>query len=427
MNSSAMENDADLSLQESLEKDVLEGALEAALLQAQKINEGANGIIAKVDFRKLPEDLRHRLLGDVDIPDESVIKLMKFYRPGSGKKEFEAQRMIHEALSGVEGVASVPKPYLYYDLEIRTPELRQALSKNIQLESFNDRVEVFIMDYIEGDDLVTQFFREIVRRHPRFRHKSAVADELTYSELESMVPGKIGYDRPGGKGKSLFEQQVEKQEVYNRNAQKLKAALKDIQFSVDPALYAMLKKTMDELHSKGIFHRDLHERNIMIGKDGKLFLIDFGTALFARQERYSVDPYEGGMLNDDYLLTLLESFVPMGIEDAPEELREVVDIDSQVEIQLKNARNLFRDREIEQISDKMIANIIKNISGSTASNLSRNQVEASVLWVVSRWDELGGMDAVRTYLNIDENFESPEDIQKTISRKILELLGTADA
>jgi len=39
-----------------------------------------------------------------------------------------------------------------------------------------------------------------------------------------------------------------------------------------------------EMHEKGIYHRDLHGGNVMIGKsDGKPYVIDFGTAVYATE------------------------------------------------------------------------------------------------------------------------------------------------
>ncbi len=47
---------------------------------------------------------------------------------------------------------------------------------------------------------------------------------------------------------------------------------------IRPECFEALKQALQELHKSGVYHCDLHERNIMIGDDGKLYLIDFAKA-----------------------------------------------------------------------------------------------------------------------------------------------------
>lgn len=46
-----------------------------------------------------------------------------------------------------------------------------------------------------------------------------------------------------------------------------------------------LSEVVDYLHSNGVYHRDLKPENIMIGSDGKIHIIDFGTALLEGTRR----------------------------------------------------------------------------------------------------------------------------------------------
>lgn len=46
-----------------------------------------------------------------------------------------------------------------------------------------------------------------------------------------------------------------------------------------------LSEVVDYLHSNGVYHRDLKPENIIIGTDGKIHIIDFGTALLEGTRR----------------------------------------------------------------------------------------------------------------------------------------------
>jgi serine/threonine protein kinase len=47
----------------------------------------------------------------------------------------------------------------------------------------------------------------------------------------------------------------------------------------DPSLFSKeLEAAVTKMHNAGIYHRDLHARNVMINKEGKPVIIDFGTA-----------------------------------------------------------------------------------------------------------------------------------------------------
>ena len=50
---------------------------------------------------------------------------------------------------------------------------------------------------------------------------------------------------------------------------------------LSPSLYKELQRCVDELHSIGVVHLDLRSRrNILITPEGRMFIIDFGSALF---------------------------------------------------------------------------------------------------------------------------------------------------
>ena len=46
-----------------------------------------------------------------------------------------------------------------------------------------------------------------------------------------------------------------------------------------------LHRAIKALHRAGFTHADLHEGNVMVTRDGKVKLVDFGAARFATEER----------------------------------------------------------------------------------------------------------------------------------------------
>ncbi|MSU55663.1 MAG: protein kinase family protein [Candidatus Taylorbacteria bacterium] len=56
------------------------------------------------------------------------------------------------------------------------------------------------------------------------------------------------------------------------------------------SFFLSLHKFFEKMHEKGIYHRDVHAGNIMIGtKGGEPYVIDFGTAVYSNAE----DAYQG--------------------------------------------------------------------------------------------------------------------------------------
>ena len=46
-----------------------------------------------------------------------------------------------------------------------------------------------------------------------------------------------------------------------------------------------LADTIEYLHANGVYHRDLKPENIIIGPDGKIHILDFGSALLEGSRR----------------------------------------------------------------------------------------------------------------------------------------------
>lgn len=395
---------------------------EALLLQAEKINEGAEGIIAKVDLSKADKELREFMLGEAELPEEHVIKLLKVYRPGNAKAEYEAQSAAYEALSGLEGAAQVPKPYLYKDVPIKTPELKERLETRFG-GAGGDSVEIMVMDLIDGDDLATAMYREVIRRDTRkFVHVKDRVDEMDFDELQRRVQQGLGFDRPGGKARSAEERAFEEQRVFQANAELLYDDLKKKDFALDPEVRQKIKKALEVLHEKSVFHRDLHLRNVMLGKSGEVYLIDFGKASVGggadRSEIYQLD--EGrSFIEDETILEVCRRLEGQSWMAIPENLKSEISenaVDEGLAYQIDHLMELLEERGVE-LNAKILKNFISNTVGPI-SEADRADNEAVLLLSLASRSE-GYAQIVKDY--IEQRKEEAETGGKLQS--LLEKIG----
>jgi serine/threonine-protein kinase len=63
-------------------------------------------------------------------------------------------------------------------------------------------------------------------------------------------------------------------------------------------LFLKLFDALEHMHARGVFHRDLSLRNIMVAKDGEPLIIDFGAADYATAEELTDGPLPPGTLRN---------------------------------------------------------------------------------------------------------------------------------
>jgi len=61
-----------------------------------------------------------------------------------------------------------------------------------------------------------------------------------------------------------------------------------------------LSNFIEKMHNRGIYHRDLHEGNVMLDEDGKIYVIDFGASTKAMGDE---NPYKEELLRDTKIFT----------------------------------------------------------------------------------------------------------------------------
>lgn len=56
--------------------------------------------------------------------------------------------------------------------------------------------------------------------------------------------------------------------------------------------FKKLRAFVSAMHQKNVYHRDLHEGNVLVGKDGNPFVIDFGRAVYAPIGDFAYEAYD---------------------------------------------------------------------------------------------------------------------------------------
>lgn len=89
---------------------------------------------------------------------------------------------------------------------------------------------------------------------------------------------------------------------------------------------AKLRPFLAKLHEQGIYHRDLNVRNLMIGEDGLIYVIDFGKGIRSAPNDDSVyDAQEGKHDNDFSILDLVRSYGPKALTEADKIRKEAAE------------------------------------------------------------------------------------------------------
>jgi serine/threonine protein kinase len=255
-------------------------------------NAGSKGIIFKFSDADIPEALRTVTEGSEARPATEnasyAIKALKIYNTGEAEKEFEAMRRAHEVTADAEqkeALAPVPETSDFYEIEI-SETFQEFLNQN-GAHLTQKKVGVIFMDYIEGEDLATLLYKEALRRQPGNPYVEEYIDTLSFNELHREVGAALHFARPGGKSRDEGERVFEEEMVKAANAKKLVQHLRKAGFTLPKEILTQLENTIDLLHRNGVFHNDLHERNVII-KDADLenprsYVIDFGSATVGKK------------------------------------------------------------------------------------------------------------------------------------------------
>ena len=292
---------------------ILESVFETAIEASWKINEGNNGIVCLFEMDKAEEEVRKALFelnAKLENKEHLANKILKIYRPGEGEKEFGLQKEFWQAVenhSEKEKMMKIPEPLVFKDIAVRTKDVQQKLNKwGFKIPTFSlpeelkskierekretldgpmreidfteeelkiihnfaaqsnfkvpeVRAEIFLMDMVEGEDLATLIYREVIKKHPGAADWGNETEGMSFDQMQDKIAQIFDFKKPGGRHARGEDKLLEEEMVKKQNAAALrKYLIEETNFKIIPEQFEKIERTINFLNSQGLFHRDLH-------------------------------------------------------------------------------------------------------------------------------------------------------------------------
>jgi tRNA A-37 threonylcarbamoyl transferase component Bud32 len=284
-----------LAEREELAKKFVEQIIE----ESQFTDAGAEGLVYRLDEQAISKDFEEFLKAQgVEAEGDIASKILKVYTRGQGATEFAAlQKMwnLIKSLTDSAGFAKVPKPIFLQEIPV-TESLKKALSQK-RNEIIGSKVEVILMDFIEGDDFSMTLYKKALEIIQKDDFSPESTEGMDFQSLTRYVQDE--YSRRNQAAPERIEGPL------GDDASWLQRLLKENGYLPDPSIIQQIKKTVELMQKKGISHGDLHPRNIKID-NGQVYLLDFGKADGSWENMSDEDKKE--RIGDTVLLEWLKSF-----------------------------------------------------------------------------------------------------------------------
>ena len=255
---------------------------EEVLRTSPIIASGRDGIILKIDLAKFdPSTVQMMQNNGIQISAEDgyALKVLKIYRPGEGKREYDAQMEAYELLKDVSNTAKIPKPIVVRAQHLSETDKQYLNKYNIFLG--ND-AEVILMDFIEGKDLANYVYDFVLSK---YGYDNYAVQNMSFEQKHETISGLLNFRIPKNSMAGDFRDVINRRD----NVKKLMNYLKKSDFHLDQGILDQIKEALKTLGENKIFHNDLHERNLMIGSDGIPYIIDFGRTVRDKSKHHYDD------------------------------------------------------------------------------------------------------------------------------------------
>jgi len=399
--------------EEELFDQIVEQALRTEALF--KINEGQNGVIAELDLSRLSEDARRYFLGEIgDIEEESLaVKMIKIStNPEVSRHEYQMQKEANRILAESDDqTVGVPKPHAFKEIKITHPEIAEHLKEMGINIGDHKTVDLFVMDLVQGNDLAFLMYREFIRCH-REEFEEAYPDmdiETVIStnniaNLMGLVHSLAGIKIQHSNADMSPEAIKERNQVANMIRDRI-----SYRGILNKEQLASLSQAIKTLHQHGIYHRDLHARNIMIADDQSVKIIDFGNAVAVNPSNkeiskgiYTADP-EKSFVND---LDVVDFIRPLAKTDHDKEVETSISyLDSAIRLREKLQGKSSKDWRAFKLKIKNNQNI-ESLIDLYAIKLGTGIGNDTKLALLMESADSGRSDEVKEYLRKNIETES---------------------
>jgi hypothetical protein len=249
------------------------------------VNFGGNALIYRMEASEVPLELKG---AESEPANDAALKLLKVYYKGRADKEFENQSLAYRIMSQVpEGQRSnyalVPKAWTWKTV-VLDEEARQSLNSE-GASIIGNQAEVIVMDFIEGEDLATIFYRWIIEHAPADKEYIKLnVHPNDIDQLQTAVAAILEFEKSSNKHTDEQTRQSEERRLQKMNARKVYSFLKKTGFRLNPRVVEQIKNTLRLFEQNHFYHNDEHERNFMVTGayqgEGEVqtYIIDFDKA-----------------------------------------------------------------------------------------------------------------------------------------------------
>ncbi|HYE22646.1 MAG TPA: hypothetical protein VD998_03585, partial [Verrucomicrobiae bacterium] len=253
---------------------------EGLLKEQNPVNFGKEGLIYRMSAKEMsPAMLEVFREAGIEITKDSAVKVLKVYKPGQGEKEYQAQMQAykiiedflaeHPDLRGFYALVPTPIDYRRITLSDETQDLLNREGAHLT----SNEVEILMMDFIEGEDLLETFYRWVAKHVPRDKEYTIASDpdSAGYMQLHQMAAGILEF------GPMPPENTPEADMELENRRRKLYGFLQRTGYRMPGNTVEQIANTRKLLQKNNLYHNDEHERNFMVAGQQAYFL-DFSRA-----------------------------------------------------------------------------------------------------------------------------------------------------
>lgn len=273
-------------LDEEIKRDIIESLFISMILEyCPTIDEGAIGIVIDLSAESIPAGLREHfeliipeLKGNESRPEAQygiAAKILKIYLNGREAVEFNLQKTAYELFNDSSlknSAVRIPKPLAHRHFRVESEEVRHEFrQKGISVTAQHPEIGFLVMDKVPGITLRNHLYQQVLLDQKEILNKTwpgknqseqkILLASISEIDLRQMIEGLWGQREETeldglaieylrGKPNILPKEQVEQ-----------------------------VAQVIDYLNNQGFYHRDLHLKNLMLGRDGNIYIIDFDRSV----------------------------------------------------------------------------------------------------------------------------------------------------